>query len=259
MARYPPPARTLLDALLMRRRNALLWATLALLAFGCGSSSEASSLRGESAAPDDAAGSSGGPGAGAAAPSEPPPEKEVESDYEAPVATGHFVWVANPRSGRVAFVDAITLQVRTVEAGNAPTFLASVPGQAEDTTLVLNVLSNDATLLRASSGGITAKTMKIAPLANSLAFSSDGRFAIAWCDSRKVPSAPRAQGFQDLTVLDLVTGIPTVLAVGYRPVVVGFAAGQPRAYAVTQDGIAIVDLSGEPLVVKNVGGSGLPN
>src|SRR4029078_6111203 len=62
----------------------------------------------------------GGGGAGAArAPGEPPPEKEVESDYEAPVATGHFVWIANPKSGRVAFVDATTLQVKTVQAGNA--------------------------------------------------------------------------------------------------------------------------------------------
>jgi hypothetical protein len=159
----------------------------------------------------------------------------------------------------VAFVDATTLQVNTVEAGNAPTFLASVPGQTDDTTLVLNVLSEDATLLRASSGGITTKTMKVAPLANSLAFSADGRFAIAWGDARKAPDAPKTQGFQDLTVLDLSTGASTVLAVGYRPVAVGFAAGQASAFAVTQDGIAIIDLTPLPLVVKNVTVSETPN
>lgn len=242
----------------MRPATALLWASPALVALACGSADSSSFGDASPSAP----GASSSGGSGAAIPGEPVPEKEVESDYEAPVATGHFVWVANPKSGRVAFVDATTLQVKTVEAGNAPTFLARVPGQTDDTTLVLNVLSSDATLLRASSTGITAKTIKVAPLANRLAFSADGRFAIAWGDSSKGPDAaktPKAQGFQDLTVLDLVTGVPTVLAVGYRPVAVGFAAGQPRAYAVTQDGIAIIDLTGAPLVVKNVAVSDTPN
>ena len=240
----------------MRCRDALLWATPALLALACGSSvTDASSLRGDNTTPQDPGASSGG----GAAPTEPAPEKEVESDYEAPVATGHFVWIANPKSGRVAYVDAATLQVKTVEAGNAPTFVAKVPGQTDDTTLVLNVLSNDATLLRATASGITSKRFTLAALANSLSFSADGRFAIAWGDALKEKTTPpKAQGYQDLTILDLTSGISTVLAVGYRPVKVGFAAGQPRAYAVTQDGIAIIDLTAAPLVVKNVAISATP-
>jgi hypothetical protein len=198
-------------------------------------------------------------GAAGAIPGEPPPEKEVESDYEAPVATGNFVWIANPKSGRVAFIDATTLQVRTVEAGNGPTYLGSVPGQSTDATVVLNVLSKDATVLRASGGKIEAKTIPTAAQANSLAFSDDGRFAIAWADARKVPNAPKTEGFQDLTVLDLSTNTSTILAVGYRPVAVGFAAGQPRAHAVTQDGVSILDLSGPPKLVKNVAISDTPN
>ena len=55
-----------------------------------------------------------------------PPEKEVESSYGAPVATGKYVWVANPSSGRVAYIDAATLEARTVEAGNGPTYLAAL-------------------------------------------------------------------------------------------------------------------------------------
>lgn len=238
----------------MRRRTLLAWAWPALCALACGASDATSGFAGVApAAPGDEGGGTA-PGAGA----EPPPEKEVESDYEAPVATGRFVWVANPKSGRVAFVDATTLQVRTVEAGNAPTYLGSVPGAA-DTTVVLNVLSEDATLLKAEGGNVTTRTLKVAKQANSLAFSSDGRFAIAWSDSRKVPSAPRTEGFQDLTVMDLVAGTSTILAVGYRPVAVGFAAGQLRAYAVTQDGIAVLDLSGAPAVAKNVAISDTPN
>jgi hypothetical protein len=214
----------------------------------------------ERGASNEASGGSSSGGAGA--PADPPPEREVESDYEAPVATGSFVWVANPKSGRVAYVDAATLQVRTIEAGNGPTYVSSVPGQAEDTTLVLNVLSEDATLLRASkTGGITAKTFDTAARANSVAFSLDGRYAIAWSDARKIPGAPRTDGFQDLTVLDLAQGTSKILAVGYRPVAVGFAAGTSRAFAVTQDGIDILDLAAAsgPSRSKNVPISDAPN
>jgi len=229
---------------------------LALLVVACGQSTASDMARG-AAAPNSE--SSGGAAPGAGATGEPPAEKEVESDYEAPVATGSFVWVANPRSGRVAYVDATTLEVHTVEAGNAPTYLAAVPGQLYDTTLVLNALSNDATLLVAAPTGITTRTFPVAPRANTMAFSRDGRYAITWTDARKIPSAPRIEGFQDLTVLDLTTGTSTILAVGYRPVAVGFAGDSPRAHAVTQDGIAILELDGAPRLSRNVAVSDTPN
>jgi hypothetical protein len=240
---------------------------LALILAACGGDNEDSSFRAPAAEHDDKAApgaprydeAGGAAGAGADA---PPPEKEVESDYEAPVATGNVVWITNPKSGRVALVDASTLQVRTVEAGNGPTYLASVPGQSVDTTIVLNVLSEDATLLRATPQGITTATFKTAKQANSLVFSKDGRFAIAWADARKVPNAPKTQGFQDITVLDLAQNTSTILAVGYRPVAVGFAEGGTtplRAHAVTQDGVAIIDLTATPQVTKNVAISNTPS
>ena len=237
----------------MRLRT--MWAIPALCMLACGSAATSADSGFNGAAPS----SPGGAEAGTATPGAPPAEKEVESDYEAPVATGRFVWVANPKSGRVAYVDATTLQVRTIEAGNAPTYLAGVPGPNGDTTLVLNVLSEDATLLHAEGSAITSKTLKVAKQANALAFSSDGHFAIAWADARKVQSPPKTEGFQDLTVLDLVAGTSTILAVGYRPVAVGFAQGQSRAYAVTQDGVAVLDLAGTPHLTKNVAVSDTPN
>lgn len=158
------------DGIGMRRRTPVAWALPALFMLACGASTTTAA---DSFAPAGA--EAGAPGATPPTPAEPPPEKEVESDYQAPVATGSFVWIANPKSGRVAYVDATTLQVRTVEAGNGPTFLGAVPGATGDTTLVLNVLSEDATLLHAEGGTITTKTLHVAKQANSLAFSSDGR------------------------------------------------------------------------------------
>ena len=187
----------------------------------------------------------------------PPPEKEVESSYGAPVATGNYVWIANPSSGRVAYIDAKSFEIKLVEAGNGPTFIAAVPDATDDVAVVLNVLSHDATVLRTGSdGAITTAQIPVPPSGNAWAVSRDGRWAIAWTDSRQVTSADPVDGYQDVTVLDLKKGseISTPLTVGYRPVAMAFDAASQRAFAVTQDGVTVVSLldpSG-PAVVKNV-------
>lgn len=234
---------------------------IVLSVVACGvSASSSESSDGAPASPKSPGAASDAGGFFGDAASPPPPEREVESSFEAPVATGSYVWVTNPKSGRVAYIDVRSLAVKTVEAGNGPTYLAAVPGAQVDTTVVLNVLSRDATVLRASPTGIDVKTVKIANGANSWAFSADDRYAIAWADAKKSPAAPKTQGFQDLTVIDLTGATPpTVLAVGYRPVLVGFSKSAPLAHAVTQDGVAIVDLStSPPRLVKNVAISATP-
>ena len=192
-----------------------------------------------------------------------PPEREVESSFEVPVATGRFVWIANPVSGRVAFVDASTMKVRTAEAGNGPTYLASIPGSA-DTVVVLNVLSHDATVMRADAATGTLSAVQvpgITPLANAWAVAPDGKHAVAWTDARRaLMAAPRTgslEGFQDVSIIDLGVSPPTAstVAVGYRPVSVTFAADGRRAFAVTQDGVSVIGLpgpSGKVEVVRDV-------
>jgi DNA-binding beta-propeller fold protein YncE len=227
---------------------------LVVVMTACGASSADSELSTGNGQPRSPGGdTSGAPADDAGVPA----EREVESYYQAPVATGKYVWVANPKSGRIAYINAETLDVRTVEAGNGPTYLAVVPAQTADTTIVLNVLSDDATLLRADGPNVTARTFKTAHAMNSWAMSADGRWAIAWTDARKTSAlSDKTQGFQDLTVIDMTAQVaPQVLAVGYRPVTVGFDAQSRRGYAVTQDGIAVVDLfpvGGAPRVLKNV-------
>src|SRR5580692_84193 len=85
-----------------------------------------------------------------------PPEMKAESVYQSPVATGNVVWIANPTSGRVAYIDAQTFDVKTVEAGDGPTYLAAVADPTDDVAIVLNVLSQDATLLRDHMGTLSA-------------------------------------------------------------------------------------------------------
>ncbi len=191
-----------------------------------------------------------------------PPEKEVESSYGAPVATGKYVWVANPSSGRVAYIDAVTLEIKLVDAGNGPTFVAPVPDAKDDVALVLNVLSNDATLLRASAAGLTALTMPIPSSGNGWSVSPSGRWAIAWSNARFIKSPDPVEGYQDVTVLDLTAGAEksTALTVGYRPSSISFDAKSGRAFAVTEDGVSVValDAPGGPAVVKNIAYAPVP-
>jgi hypothetical protein len=197
---------------------------------------------GQDAYPD--AGATGGSGGGASADAGLPPEQEVESSYESPVATGRFVWVANPVSGRVAYVDAATLEVRTVPAGNSPRYMAAIPDPERDVAVVINELSGDATLLRAdAAGNVQVSSFDVADGANAWAVSPSGRWAIAWTNAASYPKPDPVQGFQDVTVVDLLTEKATRLSVGYRPVALSFSLGDEHAYAVTQDGVSVIDLT----------------
>lgn len=187
-----------------------------------------------------------------------PPETEVEGRFEAPVATGSLVWVANPESGRVALVHAETLEVTTAEAGFAPTYLAAVPtDSADNAAIVINTLSHDATLLTVSdSGSIESKFVDIHAGANAWSVSRAGRWAIAWTDAAKVPGADSTEGFQDITVIDLAGDEleATRLSVGYRPSRLVIDDSEEHAYVVTEPGISVIDLGAEdgPEVLKDV-------
>jgi len=192
-----------------------------------------------------------------------PPEMKAENKFEAPVATGNFVWTANPTSGRVAYINATTFDVQTTPAGNGPTYLAAVPDAThpdDDVAVVLNVLSEDATLLRvAPQGGLTTQTYASTVDANSWAISSSGHWGVAWTDATFVTNPDPTQGFQSVAVMDLsavstdpqLPGPSTLLAVGYRPVEVAFSSDDSRAFAVTEDGISVIDLKdGTPTVIR---------
>ncbi len=231
--------------------------TTSLVSIGCSDGGESAGSGSGSSCGSSTCGAAtcGGCGSSTCGGGGAPPEHEDEATYTAPVATGRYVWVANPASGRVAYIDASTLQIRLVEAGNAPTYLAAVPDETDDVAVVLNVLSLDATVLRAREGTVSAASYSVPSSGNAWAVSTKGRWAIAWSDARLVPDADPLDGYQELTVLDLAhEGESFELNVGYRPVALAFDAASTRAFAVTQDGISVVSLlePDGPTVVKNV-------
>lgn len=194
-----------------------------------------------------ASGSGTGGSGGSAGTGQPPPETEVEKAFEAPVATERFVWATNPKTGRVALIDATTFQVKTIAAGQGPTYIAALPGKG-DRAIVINAISNDVTFLaQRTDATLEQRTYQIAPRANSWAISPDGRFAIAWTDVTRITRPDVIEGFQQISIIDLEDAdapsrVP-VRTVGFRPSSISFASNPPRAFAVTEDGITVVDLS----------------
>lgn len=232
-------------------------------AVGCSAGSSASGFSGGLPGVGDNAGSGGSSSGSTSAPREMsaddggglPPEIKSENNYRAPVATGNIVWTANPTSGRVAYIDATTFNVQTAAAGNGPTFLAAVTDKKnplDDVAIVLNVLSEDATLLRVHQGKLSTQTFASTEDANAWAISPLGRWAIAWTDATGVANAAPTQGFQQIAVMDLSLARSTTLAVGFRPAQIAFSADDSHAFAVTQDGISVVDLAGSsgPTLVR---------
>lgn len=184
-----------------------------------------------------------------------PPEVENETRYLAPVATGRYLWTANPLSGKVAVIDAITLGVRLDTAGNGPTEVAGLPEvNGQYGALVLNVRSDDATLFRLSEDGSLSKLppFRVHAEANAWSVSPSGRWAVAWTDARKVDKPDPLETFQDVTLFSLSPGaeFTTPLSVAPRPSSFAFDEAEEHLYAVTQEGLSVLELGPEPEVSK---------
>lgn len=190
-------------------------------------------------------GTGGGSGGG---PVVVPPEKELEQSFLAPVVTGKFVFSANPKSGRVAVIDAESYAVRLFNAGFGPKYLAALPNDRG--AIVINELSHDTTLFELADGEVTVAEERL-PVhfdANAWTLSPDGRFAIAWtrvdADAQLDPTA----GSQTISVLDLEQRDRVALSVGFHPTQVVVDQASERAFVVSDDGVSVVELGDTPEV-----------
>ncbi|MEI8256964.1 MAG: hypothetical protein WCJ30_14925 [Deltaproteobacteria bacterium] len=183
-----------------------------------------------------------------------PPEIEEQRAFETPQAGGRYVYVANPTRNTVAVIDATTLDLQTVEAGDGPRYLRTLDGR--DEALVVNEGSDDVTILRTDTHGTRSVTLPAARDANAITIAPDGRHALVWFDS----SAPGAQltsgSLQDVTLLTLEEGHDASLglSVGFRPLQVDFARDGSAAFVITEDGLSILrfaDITG-PTILPSI-------
>ncbi len=177
-----------------------------------------------------------------------PPEEELEESFLAPVVTGKYVFSANPTSGRVAVIDAVTFGVRLFNAGFAPTYLAAIPGNQG--AIVINAASHDATLFHLSGDEVRVdETMlPVHAAANAWIVSPDGRFALAWTRSLPSDAVDPTSGSQDITVLDLANMTSKRLTVGFHPTRAVIDSASQRAFVVSDEGVSVVELGDDPSV-----------
>lgn len=190
----------------------------------------------------------------AAAAADVPPETEEQRSFELPQAGARYVYVANPRRDSVAVIDSRTLAIQTVEAGDGPTQLATIPGR--DEAIVLNVNSRTATVLRTTEAGTRTVQLPVVAGANAIAVAPGGRHAVVYLDTSQPNQGVPAGSFQDVTVLFLDSGMERSLqlSVGFRPLSVTFSRDGARAFVITEDGVSILALGSltGPTIVPNV-------
>jgi YVTN family beta-propeller protein len=171
-----------------------------------------------------------------------PPEEEVSAEFELPHAGLNYVYAANPDADSVAVIDASTLAISSVEAGDEPRFLQTLAGV--DKAIVLNVGSEDATVITTVDGVSTARSVEVQPGSNAIAVAPDGNHAVVYYNS-DIKGGSRTGSFQDVSVLDLSAGglSKTDMTVGFLPSAVHFSSDSTRAFVISQSGVSVLNLA----------------
>ncbi len=184
------------------------------------------------------------------------PEQELEESFRAPVVSGTYLFSVNPDSNKVARINAETLDIDVLEGGNGPTFLATIPaGATAGGAAVINTRSHDVSLFFSDGDDSPPEATRV-PVqkgASALEVGALGRFIVVWSRSED-GTLNSADGYQDLTVIDLAGKSPKVrpLSVGFRPSKVFINADETYAYVVSGPGISVIDLENGPQVIREL-------
>lgn len=126
---------------------------------------------------------------------------------------------------------------------------------------MINVLGGDASVFRDRSHGASGAGSSISEVripvqegASAWAVGASGNVAIAWSRFEEDLRGP-LDGYQDLTVISLAgeTPIGTRISVGYRPSQVVVNQQETRAFAVSDPGISVLDLTGTvPSIIREL-------
>ncbi len=226
------------------------------LAAAC-SASDYSLEGGDGAVPVQPDTSTGG-GTSVGTPEEPvAPEMELEESFLAPAVSGPYLFTANPETNRVALIDARDFGVRVLEGGNGPTYLSVLPeGKTGGGALVHNVRSRDASvfLLDDRNQIASVRTVEVQEGGSGWAVGEQGAFAVSWSRYEDKLLGP-GDGYQEITVMafpsreseDIVT---RRLSVGYRPSQIMISSDETRAFAVSQPGMSVIDLTADQPTIE---------
>jgi len=172
-----------------------------------------------------------------------PPEVEKRFDYRVPVSSGKYVFIADKENDTVVAVNSETLVINLTDVGASPTHI--VPINDNGSIAVLSVDSNEVSLLSMNDKGVARVTVvDVRADTNALAVSPSGRYIIAFWDGLFKNESTNNQTDQDITIIDTQSSKKTAhnMIVGIHPLKIIFNKDETSAFAVTQEGVNIINL-----------------
>ncbi len=177
-------------------------------------------------------------------------EPEVEDDFLAlrPAQTDQFVFVANPNRDTVTRINLFTQEVRTTDVGNDPQLVLTTPDY--QAAAVFNRGDNTVSLIEAAT--LAQRVVEVRPHMNSMTASPDAAWLALWHDAdaerEDDPIPPGTQSFNEASFVDTETGQHFAMAVGFNPHEITFTTDSSTAVVVSDNSVALVDMSQAPLL-----------
>lgn len=174
------------------------------------------------------------------------PEVEERFQFQAPRSSQNYVFVANTSLDSVAKVNAQTLEITSIEAGDHPTVVRTY--QLENLAVVLNEGSDEVTIIRAGERTDDVLNLPIPAGMNQIQLAPNGDFAVAYFDflaSDEDLDPLEAPPLQDVALIKLEQGDEEVyhLTVGFQVMGVEFDDDGSRAFVITRTGASVVQLA----------------
>jgi DNA-binding beta-propeller fold protein YncE len=181
-----------------------------------------------------------------------PPEEEDDFLAMSPSQTDVYVFVANPARGTLTRIDVFTLDVRTIEVGLDPRVVRVTPDYGH--AVVFNAGEDTVSIVDADTLDVT--TVQVRDNYNQLLLSEDGSWAGVFHDrsARRADDPPPdgLQSFNEVSLVKVPEGTVHDVVVSYNPRDIKFSADGTLAVVVSDEELALVDLTAETLVPRMV-------
>lgn len=178
---------------------------------------------------------------------EPPPETENDFLAFPPSQSDVFVFVANPARNTVSRINAYTLDVRTADVGIDPRVVRVTPEYSF--AAVFN--RGDDTISIVQADTLDVRSVPVRKNFNQMLMSGDGKWVAAFFDQAAVragdPPPTSIQSFNELSFVSVPEGVHHGMVVGYNPRDVKFSEDGRLAVVISDEHLALVDLTAEAL------------
>ncbi len=177
------------------------------------------------------------------------------------VAVTDGLYVPLPHTGQVAYIEVngditlmplrpavVTSLVAAPDRERGVAFLTSYPCPDSDPTDCPSDAREARTEIALLRAGAVEQAVEVPGAYNSVAFSHDGSWAIAWIDLSKEVEVGGVVSLSTVVVLDLATGTAHPVGVGFAADQVLFSDDDARAVVLSRSEVAVIDLLASPPV-----------